>query len=48
MLEKLPQAYVPHVIVERLSALGKLEPMVIFLGQEIDRMQKVCHSVLYF
>lgn len=47
MLDKLPPAYIPHVIVERLGALGKLEPMVIFLGQEIDRMQKVCCALVY-
>uniref|UniRef100_A0A3B3VNA5 Uncharacterized protein n=1 Tax=Poecilia latipinna TaxID=48699 RepID=A0A3B3VNA5_9TELE len=34
MLEKLPDDYVPH-------EMGALNPMIIFLRQEVDRMQKI-------
>ena len=37
-LEKLPADYISHEVKERLS---KLEPMNIFLRQEIDRFQRV-------
>ncbi|XP_039248303.2 dynein axonemal heavy chain 5-like isoform X1 [Styela clava] len=45
MLGKLPKAYVPYEVKERLREMGILKPMNIFLRQEIDRMQKVIHTV---
>ncbi|XP_034837309.1 dynein axonemal heavy chain 8 [Maniola hyperantus] len=41
MLEKVPPNFDPHEVKERLRFYGILNPMVIFLRQEIDRMQKV-------
>ncbi|CAF3729197.1 unnamed protein product [Adineta steineri] len=41
-LEKLPPDYIAHEVKERLS---KLEPMNIFLRQEIDRFQRVISVV---
>ncbi|XP_046353935.2 dynein axonemal heavy chain 5-like isoform X1 [Haliotis rufescens] len=41
MLEKLPVDYIPFEVKERLRKMGLLQPLNIFLRQEIDRMQKV-------
>ncbi|CAF4112437.1 unnamed protein product [Rotaria socialis] len=41
-LEKLPPDYIAHEVKERLA---KLEPMNIFLRQEIDRFQRVLNAV---
>ncbi|CAH1796663.1 unnamed protein product [Owenia fusiformis] len=41
MLEKLPPDYVPHQVKDRLRRMGQLQPLNIFLKQELDRMQKV-------
>lgn len=41
MLDKLPQNYDPFEVLNALREMGILNPMVIFLRQEIDRMQKV-------
>lgn len=45
MLEKMPKNYVDHEVKEALNRMGPLLPMAIFLRQELDRMQRVIHTV---
>ncbi|KAH9641787.1 hypothetical protein HF086_003913 [Spodoptera exigua] len=45
MLDKVPPNFDPHEVLSRLRSYGTLNSMVIFLRQEIDRMQKVIELV---
>lgn len=45
MLDSLPLDYAPFEVNQRLVKMGALEPMNIFLKQEIDRMQRVIMTV---
>ncbi|VEN47384.1 unnamed protein product, partial [Callosobruchus maculatus] len=45
MLEKLPEPYNNFEVREALQRMGPLQPMNIFLRQEIDRIQKVIKEV---
>ena len=45
MLSKLPREYTPNEVKEAIIKLGGLQPMNIFLRQEIDRIQKVLSLV---
>ncbi|XP_055861319.1 dynein axonemal heavy chain 8-like isoform X4 [Biomphalaria glabrata] len=41
MLSKLPADYIPWDVKAQLKKMGNLQPLNIFLRQEIDRMQKI-------
>ncbi|XP_036361906.1 dynein heavy chain 5, axonemal-like [Octopus sinensis] len=45
MLEKMPHNYNPFEVKERLKKMGIIQPMNIFLRQEVDRMQLVISAV---
>ncbi|KAF8561859.1 hypothetical protein P879_08626, partial [Paragonimus westermani] len=45
LLSKLPNSITPHRLRERLETIGLLQPMTIFLRQEIERMNKLLRLV---
>ena len=45
MVKKLPREYTPNEVKEAIIKLGGLQPMNIFLRQEIDRIQKILSLV---
>ena len=46
MLSKMPDDYSPHKVAEAIELLGgSMQPMNIFLRQEIDRMQRILSLV---
>ena len=45
MVSKLPREYTPNEVKEAIIKLGGLQPMNIFLRQEIDRIQKILSLV---
>lgn len=47
MLDKLPPQYNSFEVKEALQRMGALQPINIFLRQEIDRIQRVIKEVSY-
>ncbi|VEL36940.1 unnamed protein product [Protopolystoma xenopodis] len=45
MLARFPLAYSPTTVAERLDLMGRVQPMTIFLRQEVDRMDHVIREV---
>ncbi|KAF5396848.1 Dynein heavy chain 8 axonemal [Paragonimus heterotremus] len=45
MLNKMPANYVAFEVSEKLNQMGMLQPMNIFLRQELDRMQRLIGMV---
>ncbi|ESN99019.1 hypothetical protein HELRODRAFT_162497 [Helobdella robusta] len=45
MLKKMPEEYNEHLLSEQLQKLGVIQPMTIFLKQEVMRMKKLLSSI---